>query len=173
MTQNKLESLHRVVSYALANSNDAHNLKRGLTKETEHYAYPHVLSRLTEEDVKNPNYEIVALRVAGMIAATGVPHSPDVQIGRWVQRNSTQEGTETRLTQLVNMDLESAISSIYRLIVSVNGKSGFNWYKLAETLLYWGDGKTDWSLNSRQSVLRSYYISNYVESKDDQEEGQE
>lgn len=161
--------MRRVITHTLHNKENHHTIKRGVSKSSEHYAYEHILPLLSERNVRSKNYELVALRVAGLIANSGIPNSSEISFGRWVQNNNTsaEDGISTRLTQLVNLDLESAISSFSRVIALVKSnksvKSGFNWYDLSKDLLNWGDGYSESSLNARQSALRSFYISKDVE----------
>lgn len=173
MTQQKTyQPLASVVSFALSGK-EAHNLKRGISKHSEHYAYSSILPLLGEENAK---HETLALRLAALIAEADIPQDNDTSLGKWLQANHKSKGegsnpVEVRLTQMLNQNVEDAVISLSRILklVGNNTNGGFNWYRLADTFTYWGDGLTDKSLSNRQTILKSYYLSESSSTKQESE----
>lgn len=170
--KNKLDS---VIGYALNNRSKSHNLKKGISKHTEHYAYEEVLPRLEGD---NENLEMIALRLSAIIAASNIPQNDKIGFGRWAYKTAgaNNEGVKARLMQLVNLDTESALTAVNRIIAMNNDNlSGFNWYGLARTFIFWGNGQSEESLKTRQSILREFFMANRIEefSKKDEDEKKE
>ena len=147
-----MTDIDAVVSFALAHAQGSvlHDLKKGLLPSTESYAYKHILPLV------NTYEEPVALRVAGLIASTGIPHNKEVSFGRWCAIHDLRTA-ERKLPGLVHMDLENAIRTIDRVIRQIGSQDGFDWYGLARTLQYWGNGIDAKSIQTRQKILRDLW----------------
>lgn len=148
-------------SRATINKSLRRDLQKGASRHTEHYAYQHVIplsaGELTEERL---------LRIAALIAGSDVSHG-DQSFGEWLQGKKSKNA-ENRLLAMMNLNFEQAISEIARLLKSVDNSGSFNWFDLADTLFFWGNGISDASLKTRQKLLRDYYrVPTQSASKDD------
>lgn len=166
VTERRESPTSAIVAYALATRKDEEinrEMKKGLNKHTEHYAYPHVLPR-----VPHISQEDRVLRIAGLIASESRPYDAEVDFGRWLNedRDAKKENIENRLLRLMNLNFDQAIDEIVRLFKLTGNPGGLNWYRLAETLFFWGDGVSDGSLKTRQSILRDYYRSDFISTTD-------
>lgn len=158
MTVKRAEALNSVIGYAIASTHNAHTLRRGISRHSEHYAYELILPRV---DKSHSNLETIAMRLSAVIAESQVPHNPELNFGAWLSRYSkgSEEVVKARLKQMVNLNAEDAIISVSRLLKIVKSKEGFNWYNLGKTLIFWGDGLSDDSMTVRRSIMRDYFIS--------------
>lgn len=151
-----MEKIDELVSRVLAargrDTKVTRELAKGLNRYTEQYAYPHVLPY-----TNSPREEDIFLRVAGLIASSSIAQRDDVTFGEFVKKS---EGDfENSLILLTKLSQEQAVVSINRLLIRCEGSKsgGFNWYGLARTLTYWGNGVSDNSLKVRQAILRDFY----------------
>lgn len=149
-----LEALGRLVGFSLAARQDTslqRDLLKALNKHTEHYAYMRVLPYSPF-----PSADERFLRIAGLIASSSLPHEAAVGFGHWARKHE-QTSTETRLLRLMNLPFAQAVEELQRLLRLSEGKSGFDWHRLARTLYFWGEVSDDKALTNRQSILRDYY----------------
>lgn len=157
MSEEKKDALSSVISYALVADHQRHNLRRGLSAHSEHYAYEQILPRL---DPRWRSLETVAVRLAAVIADSRIPQNGDLSLGAWLSKNGGGNGgVDIRLKQMLRQDAPEAVVNISRILKVVNSNQGFDWYGLGRTLIFWGDGLTERSLSTRQSILRDFYIS--------------
>jgi len=152
----ELTALELLVVRALDNGNMRSQVRReiakGFSKHTEHYAYPHVMplaqGKWNEERL---------LRIGGLIALSSVSHNGEVSFGTWCA-NSRVNGIEERLMRIVNLPFGPTVDEVLRILTLVGtSNGGFNWYRLAEVLYWWGDGFSEKSIDTRQSILREFF----------------
>lgn len=163
-TIEKSDALNRVIGYALHADRERHNLRRGLSPHSEHYAYELILPRLAPE---HRELETVALRIAAIIADSNLPQG-DQKFGTWLSRRvkSDDEGATVRLKQMMRQSAPEALLNVSRILKATENSrhEGFDWYDLGRTFTYWGNGMTERSLSTRQSILRDFYISKDLQS---------
>lgn len=152
------DEINELVSFSLAVRNNdkmKRDLRKGRNKYTEHYAYYLVIPKVSDK-----RDEDFALKVSALIATFDFSQD-NVTFGEAV-RNSKNDNLERRLLSLMNLNRDQAFEEIYRIFNYMeNSKTRSNikldWYGLARTLSRWGNGVTDNSLKSRQTILRDYY----------------
>ena len=153
-----------VVSLALRERDRSDNktvnrdLRKGLVKHTEHYAYSHVIPL-----AENPRDEERLLRIAGLVSTYPVAQG-EQSFGSWLYGKKSKS-VEDRLSRIVSLSFEQAVSEFSRILKMVGNEGSFNWYRLADTLFFWGNGITDMSLKSRQKTLREYYRAEGIDAK--------
>lgn len=134
------------------------DLKKGLNKHTEHYAYPHIIP------IANNSYdEERLLRIAGLVASYPIAQGEQT-FGSWLYSKKSKN-VEDRLSRIVSLNFDQAVSEFSRILKMVNNDGAFNWFGLADVLFFWGNGITDASLNSRQKTLKEFYRAESVEEK--------
>lgn len=157
------EDISAIVGFALATRSTPEinrDLRKASLKETEHYAYLHVLPRIS-----NRAGEQRLLRIAALIASSSVPQKDGEPFGQWARKNGG-DNVGVRIRTLVNLPFEQAVSEIQRIVRLVDAQSGFDWFNLASTLYYWGKGVTSESLRVRQAILSDYFRSAQVPATD-------
>lgn len=134
------------------------NIEKGLNPRTEQYAYSAIIP-LSE----GANQETRFVRIAGLIASSDIPQNSKVTFGKWLANITNQSsGVEKKLLRFIYLDSNQIYQEVMRVIsyaTSKNNKTseGFDWYRLAETLYYWGDGVSENSVKTRQSILKDFY----------------
>lgn len=143
------------------------NMRKGLYRSTEQYAYPYVLP-LLPTGANNHDRE-VCLLVAALVAAGGhiANHNDEdnkpepLDLGSWLGRSplSDSAGVENRVKFLHTQDLHEAALNINHLITHVGSKysRSLDWFDLARVLFFWGNGISDTSLRTRMSIARGFY----------------
>lgn len=153
-----MRPLDKVVTTALKceDKGSRADLRKGATKHTESYAYPHVLPYVPPrpDGTYDGHLETVALRVAAMIAT----HYHLAQVNKLTLGCLCRQcGVgDRRVLALQNLDVGQAAEEISRWLRTCQG-IGLDWYRLADMLARWGDGTSDGSLRTRQQVARDYY----------------
>lgn len=142
------------------------NLRKGLSPSTQQYAYPYVLPLLPRG--ASDREQEVCLLVAALIAAGGHIASDEedgrpepLDLGAWLGRSplSDSASVESRVKFLHTQDLNEAALSMNRLITFVGREynRSLDWFSVARTLFFWGNGVSESSLRSRMSVARGFY----------------
>lgn len=127
------------------------DIQKGLNKHTEHYAYQHIIHL-----IDSPKDETRLIRIAGLIASSKVSQG-NVSFGEWVYKNCDDK-VKDRMMRLMNLQFDQAIVEISRIIgMNKSSIGSFNWYQLARTLFYWGNGVSDTSLEVRQRIVKDYF----------------
>jgi CRISPR type I-E-associated protein CasB/Cse2 len=156
-------------------------LRGGIDAIGEHYAVPHLAPLMTECGSLQQRDAIV--RAAAITAIND--HCPQkdsrpvkgqdapvpYRLGhalRELTRQRTGKNPSTtpanrdsvarRLTLLPEMDFDSAVDTVSALVSFANSERiSVNFFDLASTLYFWGDGLTDNSVRTRNRVLSDYY----------------
>lgn len=143
------------------------NLRKGIAPSTQQYAYPYVLPLLPRG--ASEREQEVCLLVAALIAAGGHIASDEdaedkpepLDLGAWLGRSPLSDSTsvESRVKFLHTQDLNEAALSMNRLITFVGREynRSLDWFSVARTLFFWGNGVSESSLRSRMSVARGFY----------------
>jgi len=135
---------------------------------TEHRAYPWVLPH-----VDSPINQTAFLRTAAITARhTRTPHRAGLRLGRSLRNLSTAisgtaeidpgrpDGVAVRLTTLISLDVDEAAEMIDQLVGRARKhRVEFNYKDIGSTLLFWGDGIEDRSVEHRQNLLADYFYS--------------
>jgi CRISPR type I-E-associated protein CasB/Cse2 len=79
--------------------------------------------------------------------------------GKYPSTNpAKRDSVARRLTLLPEMDFDSAVDTLSALVSFANSERiSVNFFDLASTLFFWGDGLTDDSVRTRNRVLSDYY----------------
>jgi CRISPR type I-E-associated protein CasB/Cse2 len=159
-------------------------LRGGIDVIGEHYAVPHLAPLMAECQGRQQQQQRDAIVRAAAITAIN-DHCPQKSFPRQgsdqpvrpyrlghAMRALTRQRTgqkpsakpakrdsvAKRLALLPEMDFDSAVDTISALISFANSERiSVNFYDLAETLFFWGQGLTDNSVRVRNRVLSDYY----------------
>lgn len=164
------------------------NLRRGVAAGTEHYAYAEVLPYVNAGRAR----QTVLLRLFSLVADfddIAMYEKGDGgksrSLGQWAYLvSSTTGSTENerfeldpskpdkiaqRLAFIHALDVEEAILAIRRIMmIATSGDQtapAIDYYQLFRTFLFWGDGFTPASIQTRSRILRDYYVGVSVPSE--------
>ncbi len=154
-------------------------LRQGIDAIGEHYAVPHLAPLMAQCHTLQQRDALV--RAAALTALND--HCP--QPRRADDQNSTapyrlghalraltrkrtgknptaitanRDSVAGRLALLPEMDFDSAVDTVSALVSFANSERvSVNFFDLANTLFFWGDGLTDDSVRNRNRVLSDYY----------------
>ena len=143
-------------------------VEAGISPYTESRAYPFVLPYV--DSITNQQ---AFLRAAAITARhTGVTHRTGCSIGRSLRNLSTAisgtttidpakpDGIAKRLMALIALDIDEAADQLSQLISqAAKHKVEFDFRAIGTTLLFWGDGIDDRSVEQRNKLLAEYYYS--------------
>ncbi len=155
-------------------------ISRGLTRETEYYAYPYVLPYAESAQEQDPLLRaaaIAALHRTTPFVADGL----SVRFGRSLSQMSSRRAREKsanledrflaldpakpdvfaqRVMTISQMSLDDVTLTIDRLLTineSLTTPVAVDYYNLTRLLMRWGNGLSQDSLAVRRSVQRDYY----------------
>ncbi len=162
------DSLERLIGEVLARrENDARfraNVSRGLSPQTETYAYPWVLPSVPESKNKT-----VFLRAAGLVASYPQIANGEKSLGKSLQELTFRRTGEypkadkpdivaTRLALLQEQDLEGAVDLLRRFFdLNKEAQIPMNYFAIARMLAHWGNGQSPESQSVRERPLGDYY----------------
>lgn len=166
-------------------------VRKGATATTEHYAYPYILP-YTQGLRKDQ--QTALLRLVAMLAEyPDIPvykssgqNGVRLTFGRWCYQltcalagkkggdqprpGDSGDLVGQRLAYLHTQTLEEAMQSIRRLLSLANSSKNapaLDIYGLARLALYWGNGLSPQSQETRQQILRDYYSAFIYRANDD------
>lgn len=137
----------------------------GRAEHTEAQAYMDILPYAENQ------WQVPAVIQAAAIAAefTDIPHEKNVRLGHSFRRVldakkhkdlSEPHLITTALEGLIHQDDIRQVGDTLRRLLAYGRKTevGFDFYQIARTLLYWGDGTTETSIRGRNQILRDVYL---------------
>ncbi len=156
-------------------------LRGGIDVIDEHYAVPHLAPLMGECRALQQRDAIV--RAAAITAINdhcpqrdsrpvkGEDASVPYRLGHALRELTRQrtgsfpspdpakrDSVARRLALLPEMDFDSAVDTVSALVSFANSERiSVNFFDLARTLFFWGDGLTDDSVRTRNRVLSDYY----------------
>lgn len=151
-------------------------LARGISDTTEHYAIPHLAPLKDPKwgELNETGYmRAVALAAihhnAPQVETDGTYHSlgrglaaiTKATTGQWPQaEEKNRDSIAVKVALLPNCDLESAVRLFDSMLSQASSRKNqipINFYDLARTLTYWGNGYNDASVRTRRAVLSDYF----------------
>lgn len=157
-------------------------LRGGIDVIGEHYAVPH-LAPLFAECAGLQQRDAIVRATAITAINDHCPHrtsrsvkgqdepTPPYRLGHALRQLTRQrtgkypsatpanrDSVARRLALLPEMDFDSAVDTVSALVAFANSERiSVNFFDLAATLYFWGDGLTDHSVRTRNRVLSDYY----------------